>query len=154
MIQDINPSKLYNEFNNHKMTADDICLFYDKDGRLLIKEENGAVTFTHGSDTQGSRSVFLFSVDDTRFFLTMDESNFQKNGYTYKTIREIRDICSGKEVFAAFTAYHLWRWYADNRYCFDVPEAFKKGHLELLNGFEIDAKPNKTEQIDPQNNNK
>ena len=117
MIQDINPSKLYNEFNNHKMTADDICLFYDKDGRLLIKEENGAVTFTHGSDTQGSRSVFLFSVDDTRFFLAMDESDFQKNGYTYKTIREIRDICSGKEVFAAFTAYHLWRWYADNWYC-------------------------------------
>ena len=117
MIQDIYPSKLNNEFNNCKMTADDICLFYDKDGRLLIKEENGEVTFTHGSDAHGRQGIFLFSADDTRFFLAIDESGLQKDGYTYKTIREIRDLCSGKEVFAAFTAYHLWRWYADNRYC-------------------------------------
>jgi NAD+ diphosphatase len=117
MIQDIYPSKLYNEFDNYKMTADDICLFYDTEGRLLIKEENSTVTFTHGSDAQGCRSIFLFSVDDIRFFLAIDKSDLQKEGYTYKIIREIRDICSGKEVFAAFTAYHLWRWYADNRYC-------------------------------------
>ena len=89
MIQDIYPSKLHNEFNNHKMTANDTCLFYDKDGRLLIKEENGAVTFTHGSDAQECQSIFLFSVDDIRFFLAMEESDLQKDGYTYKTIREI-----------------------------------------------------------------
>ncbi|MBP5162554.1 MAG: NAD(+) diphosphatase [Spirochaetales bacterium] len=29
----------------------------------------------------------------------------------------MRDVFEGKEVFAAFTAYHLWRWYEDNRYC-------------------------------------
>ena len=117
MIQDIYPSKLKNEFSNHTMSADDVCLFYDAEGRLLIKEDTGTVSFTRGSDAEGKNCVYLFSLDDTRFFLALDEAGFHKDGYEYKTIREIRDLCSGKEVFAAFTAYHLWRWYADNRYC-------------------------------------
>ena len=117
MIQDIYPSRLYNEFHKYEMADNDICLFYDAEGRLLIKEENGRISFTHGSDARGRQSIFLFSVDDSRFFLAPDGSMFQKDGYAYKTIREIRDTLSGKEVFAAFTAYHLWRWYADNRYC-------------------------------------
>ena len=41
-------------------------------------------------------------------------------GGTPYTIREIRDRFSGKDdtnIFAVFTAYHLWRWYADNKFC-------------------------------------
>ncbi len=32
-------------------------------------------------------------------------------------MREVRDVFSGKEVFAVFTAFHLWKWYRDNIYC-------------------------------------
>ena len=85
MIQDIYPSRLYNEFHKYEMADNDICIFYDAEGRLLIKEENGRISFTHGSDARGRQSIFLFSVDDSRFFLAPDGSMFQKDGYAYKT---------------------------------------------------------------------
>ena len=130
MIQDIFPSRIKNEFANHQLTKEDIALFYDKDGRLLIKEEDGQIVFTHGADALEKDCIYLFSLDDTRFFLVLNTSDFQKDGFQYKTIREVRDLCSGKEVFAAFTAYHLWRWYADNRYCGRCAEKLFPGDKE------------------------
>ena len=32
-------------------------------------------------------------------------------------MRDVRDCFEGPEVYAAFTAYHLWKWYSDNVYC-------------------------------------
>ena len=69
---------------------------------------------------QTSRSVYLFSLDERKFFLSLDVPDChgrEKDGFAFRSIREIRDSFSGTDVFAAFTAYHLWRWYADNRYC-------------------------------------
>ena len=31
--------------------------------------------------------------------------------------RDIRSTSVQKDVFIVFTAYHLWRWYTDNRFC-------------------------------------
>ncbi len=87
------------------------------------------------------RVIYLFSLDDRRFFLDLVTGGGAKekedgeavpdgaddglikdgknnaSGYKYYSIREIRDDFSGKEVYAAFTAFHLWRWYADNKFC-------------------------------------
>ena len=39
-------------------------------------------------------------------------------GFEFWSVRALRDIAGGgKKLFAAFTAYHLWRWYDDNRRC-------------------------------------
>ncbi|MBQ3913328.1 MAG: NAD(+) diphosphatase [Lachnospiraceae bacterium] len=117
MIQDIYPSRLRNEFARCEIRDGDIALFYDEDGRVLLGTDGVKPVFTTGADARGKETFYLFSVDETRFFLVMDGAGFKKDGFKHYTVREVRDICSGTDVYALFTAYHLWRWYADNKYC-------------------------------------
>ena len=49
--------------------------------------------------------------------MTEEKAECEYPGYGSYTIREIRDILSGVEEYAAFTAYHLWKWYSENRFC-------------------------------------
>ena len=130
MIQDIYPSKLYNAFAKCEICDEDIALFYDQQGRVLLKDDGGELRFTTGADAQGKQTVYLFSVDKTRYFLVMDGSDFRKEGYRHYTVRDVRDISAGKEVYALFTAYHLWRWYAENKYCGRCAEKLDFGTTE------------------------
>ena len=118
MIQDIFPSRLDNSYRDYKINDDDYLLIFDNEGRLLAGEVDGRMTFTTGRDIGDGNAVYLFSIDNSRYFLSKDNPN--KDGFAYYTIREIRDKFSGDsqiEVFAAFTAYHLWKWYSDNIFC-------------------------------------
>ncbi|MCR5805612.1 MAG: NAD(+) diphosphatase [Oscillospiraceae bacterium] len=117
MIQDIYPSRLDNSFRNCTMNEDDFLLVFDHEGKLLTGEQDGNIRFTSGRDIESDAAVYLFSVDDSRYFLASDKSGCSVQGFEYRTIRELRDSYSGKELFAAFTAYHLNKWYADNRFC-------------------------------------
>ena len=117
MIQDIFPSKLYNEFTNHKIEDDDVLLFFDDKGRVLLGDGTKDNIFTTGAEAGDIRTVYLFSVNERRFFLALDYNERVRDGFSYYTIREVRDMISGEEVYAVFTAYHLWKWYSDNVYC-------------------------------------
>ncbi|MBQ5311322.1 MAG: NAD(+) diphosphatase [Oscillospiraceae bacterium] len=113
MIQDISPSRLDNSYRPYKAGASDYVLCFDTEGRILCDTSDGLV-FTTGADAKGS--IYLFSVDDRRFFLS-DRNDVIKPGYEYRSVRDLRAVCTGSMLFAAFTAYHLWRWYSDNIYC-------------------------------------
>ncbi len=130
MIQDIFPSKLKNEFSDFRLQDNDIALFYDSDGRGLLKKDEDKVIFTTGADARGKKTIYLFSVDDKRFFLVSDVSDFRKDGFSYYTVRDVRDICMGSDVYALFTAYHLWKWYTDNKYCGRCGEKLTFGTTE------------------------
>ena len=117
MIQDIYPSKLDCVFTDYEMKECDAALFFDEEGRILIGEEEEGIRFTTGADAGDRKTVYLFSLDEKKFFLVIGETGYEKEGFVYHTVREIRDMYSGKEVFAVFTAYHLWKWYADNIFC-------------------------------------
>ncbi len=124
MIQDISPSRLDNSFKNTAITPQDSLMFFDKDGRILVRFEDGRVVFPSGAEAapEGASGesrgvIYLFSIDDRRYFLSLNPADSDKEGFEYRDIRQMRDTASGKDVYAVFTAYHLWRWYADNRYC-------------------------------------
>ena len=117
MIQDIAPSKLENTYSFHVPTAEDFILLFEDDGKLVVNAENGRLRFTTGKDIPINGATYLFSVDQTRFFLAQRGTAAPETGFERKSIRELRNIGQGKEVFAAFTAYHLWRWYTDNQFC-------------------------------------
>ena len=114
MIQDIYPSRLDNSFKNCTPAPGDFLLYFDGTGRLLTRTDNGVIIFPTWSE---GAAVYLFSVDDRRYFLSPLRDRDPEGGFEYRTVRELRDSCSGKELFAAFTAYHLWKWYVDNRFC-------------------------------------
>jgi len=117
MIQDISPDRLNNAFIPVVPNQNDYVLLFNDDGRLFVKILDGQICFTTGKDVSAKETVYLFSVNDTRFFLSMMAEEVMLSGFDYRTIRELRDFSRGTELFAAFTAYHLWKWYAENRYC-------------------------------------
>ena len=117
MIQNIYPSKLDNSFKQVGITEGDTAFFFDGEGRLLADHEDGRLLFPKGRDAAENETVYLFSIDDTRFFLVTDRDDFEKDGFSYRSVRELRDFGSGPEIYAAFTAYHLWKWYRDSRFC-------------------------------------
>ena len=117
MIQDIYPSKLNNNYADHNMSPEDFVLWFNSEGKVYVRIDEGRIGFVSGSDMKESPVVYLFSVDDQKYFLALDEVNFQDPEFGYYSTRDLRDRSSGKELFAVFTAYHLWKWYTDNRYC-------------------------------------
>ena len=72
----------------------------------------------------------MFSVDEKKYFLALGEVSFLNSEYGYYSVRELRDRCSGKELFAVFSAYHLWRWYTDNQYCGRCADRLEPGKKE------------------------
>ncbi|ETP72063.1 Zn-finger containing NTP pyrophosphohydrolase [Lachnospiraceae bacterium JC7] len=117
MIQDIFPSRLKNEYMHVDMRAEDTLIVFDKEGRIYLGSKGKEIVFPDGNDIKPHRSVYLFSLDERRFFLSLDDISYEKEGFAFYSIREVRECFSGKEVFAVFTAYHLWKWYSDNVFC-------------------------------------
>ena len=125
MIQDIYPSKMHNEFTDHKISDGDVLLQFNSDGKLLLEDRDERVFFPKAVDVK-KNCTYLFSLDEIRFFIDLnvirsrsdeEDASLRDSRYAYYSIREIRDRFSGPEVFAAFTGYHLWRWYSDNIFC-------------------------------------
>ncbi len=156
MIQDISPSRLDNSYKDYTLQKDDVLLFFDGEGKVLLKivdgraelatgkkRDGGSTEFTTGEDgntgravfTTGAekydgRSVYLFSLDEKKFFLALDTDDYAKEGFEYWGIRQMRDLGPGKDVFVIFTAYHLWRWYKDSRYCGRCGAELELSHKE------------------------
>ena len=117
MIQDIAPVRLNNAYAPRAFRKEDFLLAFSGEGKILVRTEEGRIRFTTGAEVPADGAVYLFSMDETRYFLAEREPESVPAGYGYFSLRELRDGCRGPELFAAFTAYHLWRWYGDNRFC-------------------------------------
>lgn len=119
MIQDIAPSRMNNRYLTVCPKADDCVLCFDRDGRILVRVEDRKIYFTTAKDVSLKKAVYLFSIDRTAYFMGCPDADCSVPGFEYSSIRELRDIsrCSGPELFAVFTAFHLWNWYTDNRFC-------------------------------------
>ncbi|MBR6390013.1 MAG: NAD(+) diphosphatase, partial [Lachnospiraceae bacterium] len=113
MIQDIAPSRLYNEYRECSPKDGDVIYIFDEKGRVLLGDDEGHILFVRHEDIPDARTIYLFSIDEQRFFMSLDLSDCQRDGYEYVSIREVRDRFSGtsmSDVYSVFTAYHLWRW--------------------------------------------
>ncbi|MBP3807307.1 MAG: NAD(+) diphosphatase [Eubacterium sp.] len=127
MIQDIYPSKLDNSYKNIKPEDKDFILVFNDEGKAYVGDVDGEMSFLTYADCKSPKkvdscsAVYLFSIDDKRYFLlgNKDAVKLQKLGFEYYTIRELRDRYSRDDVniYAAFTAYHIWKWYSDNTFC-------------------------------------
>ena len=117
MIQDIEPDRLDNAYTPRAPRPEDRVLLFDRDGRLYVHTRDGGIRFPSGREIPAGGAVWLFSVNGDGYFFLPGQAEDSLPGFAYRTVRELRDAGRGRELFAAFTAYHLWRWYADNRRC-------------------------------------
>ena len=118
MIQDIDPTKFDIAFKNRKPQGIDFILFFNPKGEILVKAEGDKLLFPTAKDLPMSEQIiYLFSVDEKRFFLALTQDEIGLAGFEYQGLRELRGSCKNADLLVAFTAYHLWRWYTDNRFC-------------------------------------
>ena len=112
MIQDISPSRLLNSWQQMQPQPDSFVMCFCE-GKLLAALTEEGLQFPRYREC-GNAACYLFFVDDKAFFLG-DAAGL--DGFQFYSMRELRDRCAGKYLYAAFTAYHLHLWYQDNRYC-------------------------------------
>lgn len=117
MIQEIAPSIFDNAYKNIAPKESDKVFVIDGEGRIVCIPDGDGITFAPSDLQQSAHVRYLFSVDDKGYFLASPEDLTNGAEHEAFTIRQLRDRTSGTDVFAAFTAYHLWKWYSDNIYC-------------------------------------
>lgn len=137
MIQDIGSSIFNIAFKDYSPAKDDHILRFNREGKILVAADEGRLIFPKGcSDEEQGRTVYLFSMNDTKYYLLVPEHEDEtaENGFTFKGVRELRGVCSNEDILIVFTAYHLWRWYADNRFCGRCgrPLSFKHNERALI----------------------
>ena len=124
MIQDIFPAKFFNHFENYEPSESDFCFLFSE-GKVLVRYNQVAkdLSFPTFEDfsKQKLSATYLFSIDNQKYFLIPGKTAVP-NGLTdfsFYTPRQLRDmpLSSKVDIFAVFSAYHLWKWYDDNKFC-------------------------------------
>lgn len=135
MLQDIRPHTFCNEYRSNPMKPQDIVLVF-AENRILIKK-NAEVLFPTVEEWRDKEHLqYLFRIDETQYYLfetnedrnstiseTMQEvirentEDMLKKDVQWVSVRNLRDTADRKDCFAAATAYHLYVWYRNNRYC-------------------------------------
>ena len=93
-----------------KPSNDDIIFSFEED-QVLMKDEH---QFYHYCEiSKESNCYYLFSIDDTKFFLA-DLTSLNHIKVSFRIMRTFENQMLG---FAAITAWHLYRWIQDNKYC-------------------------------------
>ena len=136
MIQDIFPAILDNHYEKKEPDAKSKLMFIKNDD-VLYKTEDGKIVYPAyiDCDTDGIELRYLFSIDDTGYFLAFKEmygkdganataeyealiKELKKDGFEFKNRMTLRqDGADRIASFAGAISYQLGRWYADNRIC-------------------------------------
>ena len=119
MIQDIYPHKLHNEFIPHKAVKPEGLLFRFSPAGLICRLSGDALRLPRAADLPGGERRFLFTLDDVPCYLDVDAPVETPAGWEAVPTRQLRSRVSGPRelIFAAWTAFQLNNWYADNRFC-------------------------------------
>lgn len=117
MIQDIEPKIFYNQFRNAEISRGDY-VFVFSGNRIMVREDAklGFIKYEE-LNIEGYEFIYLFSIDDQRYFLLAGEEELSVPGYIYRTMHEIRSCGCKYQILAAATAWHLHVWYRDNQFC-------------------------------------
>ena len=128
MIQDIGECHFDNSYQNHKSEQQDYCLSFIDD-RVFARydEKKKVLCFPYCAD-EDRKSIYLFSVDEERYFL--GKGNVEN--YDLFSMGELMSLIlyENRDIFIAFSAYHLYRWYKTNTYCGCCGEKMERSKKE------------------------
>ena len=118
MIQDIYPSRYYNEYRPEAASAaSSPVLCFDADKVFLKEEADGSLSIPQASDIEGSLT-YAFAIDGTEYFLLREvpQDTSDLKAFNIRKLRRSGKL-TGTEMFAVFTAYHLAVWYRNTKFC-------------------------------------
>lgn len=115
MIQNIGKYHFENRYEDIIPERHDYCLSF-VDGKVFAKydEEKKSLYFPSCLDSN-RKLIYLFSVDEEKYFLGK-ESFDDFNLFSMRGLMAL-ELNENKEIFIAFSAYHLYRWYETSKYC-------------------------------------
>ena len=142
MIQDILPRHLDNQFRWLTPQKSDIILLFEGSS-VLAKWQDEKIyypdyeEFCTQTDAAKYTFIYVLSVDEIQYFLAMrkgevlegsfqgelsdakvhEEYQSELDGYDFLGVNIFRSAVPKYRAFAAITAYHLYGWYRDNRFC-------------------------------------
>ena len=127
MIQDIEPQRFNNQYSNRREPEDHDMVLSFSEKMIFAKvmdNENllGFMTYGElqkitGCDRKIGDLVYLFSIDDTAYFLWNGDNRLTAPGYDYRSMYKTRTCQPKAAVLAAATGWHLSLWYRTNRFC-------------------------------------
>lgn len=121
MIQDLDNKKLYNEYEKTDAHPSDSVFYFENDKMFIKEDADGNPSLLTAADFSNTNLQYLFRIEENRYFLAMDEADVESikgiSGITQTSARNLRDLKHKELAFAAATAYHLYQWYRDNKYC-------------------------------------
>lgn len=130
MLQDLEFGRLENEFRDIEPTEKGIIVCFKDNDILISRKENdelqlptcGQVLQWATSDTWKSwnkkRIQYVFRMHDVNYFLWMGEAgDCSDPAYHYEATRNLRQLISKNICYAVMTAWHLFVWYRNSRFC-------------------------------------
>lgn len=120
MIQDIAPLRLDNQYAHRRDIAPGatVFVFRGKDG--LVSLQNGELILPEYTQLAPGMDewVYLFSIGGVPCYLARLREDYPlPEGFAFDNVRTHRLLMPKAAVFAEFTAWHLYVWYRDNRFC-------------------------------------
>lgn len=118
MIQEIYPHTFNNAYKNYTVDNDD-TVFVFKDEKVLIRYEDNKIIFPLFKELNNIKEcIYLFSIDDTRYFIDLNAQSYN-DSFSFVPMKDTRtfNLETNTEIFAIYSAYHLWKWYCANKYC-------------------------------------
>lgn len=133
MIQDIYPKKLNNEYQWKSPKADSRVMIFHGD-RILCRIEGDMVSYlTYGElGCYEDALTYLFSIGELTYYFYPTEEKLHIKGYGYEKMFHLRRMQPQEEIYAGVTAYHLYQWYWDNRYCGRCGKSFVPDKKERM----------------------
>jgi len=121
MIQDLDNKKLFNEYEKTDAQPDDQVFYFENDKMFIKENADGNPSLLMAADFPNTKLQYLFRIEENRYFLAMDDEDAECikeiSGVTQTSARNLRDLNHKELAFAAATAYHLYQWYRDNKFC-------------------------------------
>lgn len=115
MIQDLGNKKFYNEYTPNPPKASDYVFCFDGQNLLVKEGKDGKLELPKAKAFNQEDIQYLFRIDEEQYFLGTVPADIE--GYRWESTRNLRQPELRELAFAAATAYHLYVWYRDNRFC-------------------------------------
>ena len=123
MLQDMPFGKLENEYCNASPKSGDAVICF-REGNVLLKRNPDdtlelpsydAVCRWRGADGEFR---YLFRMQQVNYFLWMGKDlDYPDPAFHYEATRQLRQLTSKDVCFGVLTAWHLFVWYRNNRFC-------------------------------------
>lgn len=123
MIQDIAPHIYSNEYKNIPPEKNSFVLYFKDQQVLTVKKQEGETGFPRFQDLDELNdglyedSIYLFSIDEDRFYLADDISYPPLAHFEMANTQEFRTMKPLHTAFAGITGFQLYNWYRSRRYC-------------------------------------